>query len=86
MRRVAMVIVAAAVAAGALGGCGHGTAPANPAGFPVKVVLVIDESGSMCVSDPPGSVAPCPQPPSVPTATAATAITILTRPICLPPQ
>jgi hypothetical protein len=31
------------------------TAPANPAGFPVKVVLVIDESGSMCVSDPPGS-------------------------------
>jgi hypothetical protein len=31
------------------------TAPANPAGFPVKVVLVIDESGSMCVSDPPGA-------------------------------
>lgn len=31
------------------------TAPANPSGFPVKVVLVIDESGSMCVSDPPGS-------------------------------
>ncbi len=31
------------------------TAPANPAGFPVKVVLVIDQSGSMCVSDPPGS-------------------------------
>lgn len=24
-------------------------------GFPVKVVLVIDQSGSMCVSDPPGS-------------------------------
>ncbi len=31
------------------------TAPANPSGFPVKVVFVIDESGSMCVSDPPGS-------------------------------
>jgi hypothetical protein len=31
------------------------TAPANPNGFPVKVVLVIDQSGSMCVSDPPGS-------------------------------
>ncbi|MDY7226533.1 cell-cell cohesion protein MtsD [Hyalangium rubrum] len=31
------------------------TAPANPSGFPVKVVLVIDQSGSMCVSDPPGS-------------------------------
>lgn len=27
----------------------------NPDGFPVKVVLVVDESGSMCVSDPPGS-------------------------------
>ncbi len=24
-------------------------------GFPVKVVIVIDQSGSMCVSDPPGS-------------------------------
>jgi hypothetical protein len=24
-------------------------------GFPVKVVLVVDQSGSMCVSDPPGS-------------------------------
>jgi hypothetical protein len=31
------------------------TQPSNPAGFPVKVVLVIDQSGSMCVSDPPGS-------------------------------
>ncbi|ADO69855.1 cell-cell cohesion protein MtsD [Stigmatella aurantiaca] len=31
------------------------TAPSNPSGFPVKVVLVIDQSGSMCVSDPPGS-------------------------------
>ncbi len=31
------------------------TAPSNPTGFPVKVVLVIDQSGSMCVSDPPGS-------------------------------
>ncbi len=27
----------------------------SAAGFPVKVVLVIDQSGSMCVSDPPGS-------------------------------
>lgn len=31
------------------------TARAVPTGFPVKVVLVIDQSGSMCVSDPPGS-------------------------------
>lgn len=31
------------------------TAPPNPAGFPVKVVVVVDQSGSMCVSDPPGS-------------------------------
>src|SRR5687767_7360996 len=31
------------------------TAPSNPAGFPVKVVIVIDQSGSMCVSDPPGA-------------------------------
>lgn len=31
------------------------TARANPSGFPVKVVLVIDQSGSMCVSDPPGA-------------------------------
>ncbi|QQR45731.1 VWA domain-containing protein [Myxococcus xanthus] len=31
------------------------TRPPNPSGFPVKVVVVIDESGSMCVSDPPGS-------------------------------
>jgi hypothetical protein len=31
------------------------TRPPNPAGFPVKVVVVLDESGSMCVSDPPGS-------------------------------
>ncbi|MFL5321547.1 MAG: cell-cell cohesion protein MtsD [Myxococcaceae bacterium] len=27
----------------------------DPTGFPVKVVVIIDESGSMCVSDPPGS-------------------------------
>lgn len=27
----------------------------NVTGFPVKVVIVIDESGSMCISDPPGS-------------------------------
>ena len=31
------------------------TAPPDPTGFPVKVVIVIDQSGSMCVSDPPGS-------------------------------
>lgn len=31
------------------------TAPPNPSGFPVKVVVVMDQSGSMCVSDPPGS-------------------------------
>jgi archaellin len=31
-----MVIVAAAVAAGALGGCGHGTESANPAGAAAK--------------------------------------------------
>jgi hypothetical protein len=31
------------------------TRPADPTGFPVKVVMVIDQSGSMCVSDPPGS-------------------------------
>jgi len=37
MRRVAIVVVVAAVAAGALGGCGHGTAPgANPAGASAK--------------------------------------------------
>lgn len=27
----------------------------DPSGFPVKVVLVVDQSGSMCISDPPGS-------------------------------
>lgn len=31
------------------------TAPPDRSGFPVKVVLVVDQSGSMCVSDPPGS-------------------------------
>ncbi|MDP3157957.1 MAG: VWA domain-containing protein [Archangium sp.] len=31
------------------------TTPPDPSGFPVKVVLVVDQSGSMCVSDPPGS-------------------------------
>ncbi len=31
------------------------TAQPDPRGFPVKVVVVIDQSGSMCVSDPPGS-------------------------------
>jgi len=31
------------------------TAVPDPTGFPVKVVFIVDESGSMCVSDPPGS-------------------------------
>ncbi len=31
------------------------TKPPDPTGFPVKVVLVTDLSGSMCISDPPGS-------------------------------
>jgi Bacterial TSP3 repeat len=33
------------------------TAPPDPSGFPVKVVLIVDQSGSMCVSDPPGAQA-----------------------------
>lgn len=31
------------------------TSPPDPSGFPVKVVLIVDQSGSMCISDPPGS-------------------------------
>jgi hypothetical protein len=31
------------------------TAAPDPNEFPVKVVVVIDQSGSMCISDPPGS-------------------------------
>lgn len=31
------------------------TAVPDPTGFPVKVVLIVDQSGSMCISDPPGS-------------------------------
>lgn len=31
------------------------TAEPNRDGFPVKVVLIVDQSGSMCISDPPGS-------------------------------
>ncbi|MFZ5468929.1 MAG: cell-cell cohesion protein MtsD [Myxococcota bacterium] len=31
------------------------TSPPDRNGFPVKVVVVIDQSGSMCVSDPPGA-------------------------------
>lgn len=27
----------------------------DPSGFPVKVVMIVDQSGSMCISDPPGS-------------------------------
>jgi hypothetical protein len=29
--------------------------PPTTAGFPVKVLFIIDQSGSMCISDPPGS-------------------------------
>jgi len=31
------------------------TSTPDPNGFPVKVVFVVDQSGSMCISDPPGS-------------------------------
>ena len=31
------------------------TAPPDPKGFPVKVLFMVDQSGSMCVSDPPGA-------------------------------
>ncbi len=31
------------------------TQPPDPSGFPVKVLFVVDQSGSMCISDPPGS-------------------------------
>ncbi len=31
------------------------TDPPDPNGFPVKVVMLVDQSGSMCISDPPGS-------------------------------
>src|SRR6516164_6944895 len=31
------------------------TSAPDPNGFPVKVVFIVDQSGSMCVSDPPGS-------------------------------
>src|SRR5262249_21303400 len=27
----------------------------DPSGFPVKIVFVVDQSGSMCISDPPGA-------------------------------
>lgn len=46
----------------------------DPSGFPVKVLILVDKSGSMCVSDPPGSqetmgfcerVAPAVLPPNV---------------------
>ena len=33
------------------------TSRPDPSGFPVKVVILVDQSGSMCVSDPPGSQA-----------------------------
>jgi hypothetical protein len=31
------------------------TQPPDPSGFPVKVLFLVDQSGSMCISDPPGS-------------------------------
>jgi len=31
------------------------TPPPDASGFPVKVLMVIDQSGSMCISDPPGA-------------------------------
>jgi hypothetical protein len=31
------------------------TSPPDKTGFPVKVIFIIDQSGSMCISDPPGS-------------------------------
>jgi hypothetical protein len=31
------------------------TQPPDPNGFPVRVVFLVDQSGSMCISDPPGS-------------------------------
>jgi len=31
------------------------TEPPDPSNFPVKVVFIVDQSGSMCISDPPGS-------------------------------
>ncbi|HEY8207116.1 MAG TPA: VWA domain-containing protein [Myxococcaceae bacterium] len=31
------------------------TTPPDPNEFPVKVVVIVDQSGSMCISDPPGS-------------------------------
>jgi Bacterial TSP3 repeat len=31
------------------------TQPPDPGGFPVKVLFLVDQSGSMCISDPPGS-------------------------------
>ena len=34
------------------------TEPPDPRNFPVKVLFIVDESGSMCVSDPPGSQTP----------------------------
>jgi hypothetical protein len=54
------------------------TAVPDPTGFPVKVVLVVDQSGSMCISDPPGSQmmgtfcadALAKEPPPIPTEPA----------------
>lgn len=32
------------------------TRPPDPAGFPVKVLFIVDKSGSMCITDPPGAL------------------------------
>lgn len=45
------------------------TDPPDPNGFPVKVVILVDQSGSMCISDPPGSQGSpglCEQLPGIP--------------------
>jgi len=45
------------------------TDPPDPNGFPVKVVFLVDQSGSMCISDPPGSQGSpglCEQLPGIP--------------------
>ena len=39
------------------------TEPPDPADFPVKVVFIVDESGSMCITDPPGSQSANPNGP-----------------------
>jgi hypothetical protein len=58
------------------------TLPPNPDEFPVKVVFIVDESGSMCISDPPGSqqaVGFC-EMPAVVAAETAEGITNASKP------